>query len=205
MKNYDRHRKHLLLMMLAYVTSLIAVGIWVESCADRKSVPRPAAYPRIERYYDTVYNSADNPLNMEFNKNAEISTEKTENGCGYRVRYSRYEATLLCSYQKVNSADDLKRLLALRTERVMLDAGSLKPKIYKIDDSRRSCHAVLFYTYENCLTPIHFIATDSSRYIVSGTALLDKIANQDSIAPVLEYINYDIHHLINRLSFNPIK
>lgn len=133
------------------------------------------------------------------NKNAGISA----NGDGFQARYEAYGATLYCSVGNASNSDELDRLMAKRMERIMLDAGKNKLETYKYQSEPRKCSASVFYDLQgNSPTPIHFIATDSVSHVVAGVVVLDSIVNYDSIAPILDYLNYDVGRLVNSLNFN---
>ena len=138
------------------------------------------------------------PLNIMLNKNAEIS----RNDGGFCAKYPKYGAALYCSYNKTTGIDDFSETLRKRHERIALDSGSNVPEIYKYKNKEGNYSATIYYNLENCVTPVHFIATDSASFIVSGTIVLDNIGNQDSIAPVINYLNDDVSYLVKHLNFN---
>lgn len=186
--------------MVIYVIALLA--ILLVACAQREKVgvPRPVAYPRIERSYDTIYTCVYAPLNIEMNRNVEVvRTDSAADAGGFRAAYPHYGAELLCSYHRTGNAAQLKQLLARRMERVALDLGNKKPDVFRHDYSDGGS-ATVFYSLRDCVTPVHFVATDSVGYVVSGTVVLDRISNFDSIAPVLDYLSYDVAHLVKNLN-----
>ncbi len=186
--------------MVIYVIALLA--ILLVACAQREKVgvPRPVAYPRIERSYDTTYTCVYAPLNIEMNRNVEVvRTDSAADAGGFRAVYPHYGAELLCSYHRAGNAAQLKQLLARRMERVALDLGNKKPDVFRHDYSDGGS-ATVFYSLRDCVTPVHFVATDSVGYVVSGTVVLDRISNFDSIAPVLDYLSYDVAHLVKNLN-----
>ena len=172
--------------MVIYVIALLAILLvaCVRKEGQKVGVPRPVAYPRVERSYDTVYSCVYAPLNIELNRNAKVE---------------RYGAELLCGYNRVGDAKKLKELLALRLERVALDLGNKEPDVFR-HDYPEGGSATVFYSLRDCLTPVHFIATDSVGLVVSGTVVLDRISNFDSIALVLDYLSYDVAHLVKNLN-----
>lgn len=186
--------------MVIYVIALLA--ILLVACAQREKVgvPRPVAYPRIERSYDTTYTCVYAPLNIEMNRNVEVvRTDSAADAGGFRAAYPHYGAELLCSYHRTGNAAQLKQLLARRMERVALDLSNKKPDVFRHDYSDGGS-ATVFYSLRDCVTPVHFVATDSVDYVVSGTVVLDRISNFDSIAPVLDYLSYDVAHLVKNLN-----
>lgn len=183
---------------------LFLLGFMTGGCGKKSSdaVPRPVAYPRIERSYDTVYTCVYEPLNIELNGNAEIERLSEENGSGgFRVRYPDYNADLVCSYIRVRGRSDLEKVLAKRMQRVALDMGESVPDVFRFTDLACMNHAVLYYCLRDCVTPVHFIATDSLTQVVSGTVVFDRIENFDSIAPIVDYLCYDMSHLVTHLDF----
>ncbi len=186
--------------MVIYVIALLAILLVACSQREKVGVPRPVAYPRIERSYDTTYTCVYAPLNIEMNRNVEVErTDSAADAGGFRAAYPHYGAELLCSYHRTGNAAQLKQLLARRMERVALDLGNKKPDVFRHDYSDGGS-ATVFYSLRDCVTPVHFVATDSVGYVVSGTVVLDRISNFDSIAPVLDYLSYDVAHLVKNLN-----
>lgn len=202
MKMSKKGKRHLWKCMAIYVVVLIALSIIAVSCSEKQAaVPRPAAYPRVERTYDTTYTCAYPELNIMLNANAEISG----NDSGFSVRYAKYGASFFCSYERIGSHDDFIETMLKKEERVAMDSGNHKPDIYRYYNPEGGYSASMFYTEENCVTPVHFIATDSLSYIVSGTVVLDNVENYDSIAPIINYLNDDVSYLVKHLKFNTKK
>lgn len=193
--------------LLIYTILLCAICLIAcrKGGSESVAVPRPVAYPRIDPAYDTVYTCAEPWLNIELNREADIDTlSGDERGSGgYSVRYARYGATLYCAYTIVPDQESLSSVLARRMERIFLDSGGegAAADALRLDSRGKHGSGLVFYSLRDCLTPIHFVATDSARCVVSGTVVLDRIYNADSIAPVLDYLNCDIEHLVRNLSF----
>lgn len=194
--------RHLWRCMLLYLAFLIVLCIVAVACSERKvAVPRPTAYPRVMRAYDTTYTCVFPALNIMLNKNAVVS----DSDGGFSVRYAKYGASLYCSYEGFSCDEDFMKTMDKRIERVALDSGSHKPDIYRYNNPDGGYSAKVFYTEENCVTPVHFIATDSLTYIVSGAVVLDNVENYDSIAPIINYLNDDVSYLVKHLKFNSRK
>ena len=197
-----KRRQHLVWRCLAiYFILLVLVGALACSCSDggKNPVPRPVAYPRIPRAYDTTYVCADSRVELEFNRNASV----THKGSGrYAVRYDRYGATLYCSVQTPAGKDAVLSSLQHRMERIALDSGSHTPDFFRSENQKTGVHAVVAYTLRDCPTPLHFVATDSLQWVVAGTVVLDRIEKFGSVAPVIDYLSYDVSHLVKKLKFN---
>ncbi len=187
---------------LVFVSILLAICIF--GCKNEKSVsiPRQQAFPRMELQYDTTYQCVYSPFNIQVNENAKLNTEnlETENS-GFSLRYDKYSATLYCSFAKNLPKDSLNAMLQRRYARIALDLGEASADTYRFNNIENNCSAVIVYSEQNCATPVHFVATDSCRNVVSGVVVMDRIFNYDSIAPAINYLNKDVAHLINNLKF----
>lgn len=176
---------------------VVAMIMLLPSCGgrDNTSIPRKTAYPRIDRYYDTTYICSYSPLNLYFNENAKIERLPQN---GFKVRYDKYSATLYCSYWEKLSRQDYVKVLSQRKERIVRDCGDKNPETYVVDNGNSL--ATVFYSLRDCLTPVHFLAVDSAN-IVYGVVSLDKMENYDSISPIIDYLCYDVSHLVKHLRF----
>ncbi len=188
---------------MLFAAALLLLCIVAGSCSYKraKPVPRPTAYPRIDSRYDTAYTTAFAPCNLQVNRTADVSCRGDRRSGGVTVKYEKYGAILYCSYNIVNSRKQLTDLLHRRAERVMLDSGGDPSSTFRFSDDSRNCHGILALTKQSKVTPIHFIATDSVEAVVSGTVVMGRSSAPDSISPILDYLVYDIEHLINNLNF----
>lgn len=189
----ERKNRVLFIFSLAIVVVLLSLL----SCGRSRnsSVPRKMAYPRIDRYYDTTYICAYSPLQLYLNENAIIERPSPD---GFKVRYDKYCATLYCSFWENLSEREYVRVLSQRKERIVRDCGDINPETY-VSDNGNSVTTV-FYSLRDCLTPVHFLAVDSVN-IVYGVVSLDKMENYDSISPIIDYLCYDVSHLVKHLRF----
>ena len=85
------------------------------------------------------------------------------------IRYPRYRATIYCSYHILHK--NLESLL----------------------------NATLYNLSAESATPLQFVVTDSTRYLLRGALYFDESGKSDSIAPVIDYLSDDIIHLIESI------
>ena len=164
------------------------------------AVPRRTAYPRIA-LYDTVYSAVDRlPVVMEVNAGAMVSRasrDGKQDDNWVNVRYDRYGATLYCTYTPITSAT-FAVVLDNRMERIGLNVGNLTTDVTAIATPTGITGSVLM-TPAAKATPIQFIATDSTTFVLTGALYFDRSEIEtDSVMPVIEAVREDVvHTLIN--------
>ena len=60
-------------------------------------------------------------------------------------------------------------------------------------------HKNLYNLSAESATPLQFVVTDSTRYLLRGALYFDESGKSDSIAPVIDYLSDDIIHLIESI------
>ena len=114
------------------------------------------------------------------------------------IRYPRYRATLYCSYHLLRN--NLDQLLAESKELVYRQ--SIRPDAIRAgsyEDDQQKIYATLYDLSAESATPIQFVATDSTRYLLRGALYFDEPGKSDSIAPVVDYLTQEIIHLIESI------
>jgi gliding motility-associated lipoprotein GldD len=61
--------------------------------------------------------------------------------------------------------------------------------------------AVLYEIKGNAASPFQFFATDSAKHFLRGSLYFNVYPNKDSLAPVFEFLQADIKHLIETLKW----
>jgi len=59
----------------------------------------------------------------------------------------------------------------------------------------KKVYGLVYIIEGNAASAYQFHLTDSTNHFVRGSLYFNNVPNQDSIQPVLEYIEKDIHHL----------
>jgi gliding motility-associated lipoprotein GldD len=180
------------------VVILLAFVIFALSC-ERNYTPKPMGYFRIDlpqkeyRLFDTTY-----PYLFEYPVYAEIIPDTRPNSEPYwiNIEYPRFKGTIYISYKSV-SGNLVEYLEDSRTFVI-----KHIPKAEAIEDS-------LIYSPENevfgliydiqgtgAASPCQFFVTDSSNHFLRGALYFNTPPNNDSLAPVIEFIREDIDHLL---------
>ncbi len=178
--------------MLA-VALLLAAGC---SGGEKRAVPRRKAYPRIE-LPDTAMRPAEAaPLHFLVNGQTCVTSEKE----GWlNVKYPTLGATMYVTFTRTAPAE-IATVKANRMERLMLNNGGLpsKQSEFITPGGFRS----LVAQTDGASTPIQFLATDDSVWVVSGAVYFSDpkaTVATDSVRPMTEAITADIFRALNGL------
>lgn len=111
------------------------------------------------------------------------------------IVYPQLNAHIHCSYKPVHN--NLGKLSADAEEFVYnhsMKATSIPEQEY-VDESKH-IYGVMYQLEGNTATPAQFYITDSTRHFFRGALYFNCVPNQDSLAPMIEYLQEDIRHLI---------
>ena len=192
---------------------LIAVGM-MASCNTSPYTPKPRGYFRIdlpEKQYvllDTTF-----PYSFEYPTYATVNPDLHSPNEKYWINldFKPFNATLLLSYKKVNGnlisyLEDAHTLVTKHIPKADAIYDSL------IVDRQRN---VFGLTYEiegsGAASPYQFFLTDSTTHFLRGALYFNTVPNNDSLQPVIDFIQKDIEHLVGTLQWkklptdNPIR
>ena len=186
-------------ILLAIVTVFTLVA-----CGGNDYSPKPQAYLRID-LPEQLYSSTDSltlPFRFEKNDVAELTLKK-EMGHELWVdlNYPQWDGVIFLTYKHLHGADDLRG--QIDTSSRMLEkhyqfASGIDEQVFESDD--HTVHAVKWHLKgKNVASTYQFYATDSARHFLRGALFVNRAPNNDSLAPVLEYIQADLDHLIETL------
>lgn len=149
--------------------------------------------------FDSTY-----PYRFEYPTYARVLPDIDEQSEPYwvNVEFPDFGGTLYISYKKVNNNvyqyfEDARSFVTkhipkaedISTRKISNDSSRVWGLVYDIQGSGVAS------SYQFCLT-------DSSRHLVRGALYFNSVPNNDSLAPVLDFIEEDIDHLISTLKWN---
>lgn len=191
-----RHSRIILLSFLIFFACLPI------SCRD-KAMPKPKGYFRIDfpqKKYEVW--SQDYPFSFEYLKGAKVIKDKSRLAEQYwlNVEYPAYNATLHLSYKEVSEnlgkyLEDSHKLVYKHA----IKADAIDEKNYI--DKENNIFGLVYRIQGNAASAIQFIATDSSKHFLRGSLYFNNHPNPDSLAPVIQYIDRDIVHLMESLKW----
>ena len=187
--------------------------------------PKPKAYLRIDMpehsYWlvDTLYHAGDTivnsdtlfdvagsdktfPFTFEANNSAQLKEKNAPKGeLWIDLKYPQWDAVIFLTYKRLHSPADLRgqtdTSLHLLEVHYQFSSG-LDERAF--EDPEREVYATVWHIKgRNVASTYQFYATDSSRHFLRGALYINRVPNNDSLAPVLEYLQADIDHLVETL------
>ena len=197
------------------------------ACGGGDYTPKPQAYLRIDMpehsYWlvdslcihagDTLTDGTDTvvaitgscktfPFTFEANQCVEIKEKSAPKGEEWiDLVYPHWDGVVFLTYKRLNGTADLRgqtdtssRML----ERHYKLSSGVEEQGYEDHDNR--VYGTVYYLHGNKVaSTMQFWLTDSTRHFLRGALYLNRTPNNDSLAPVLNYIQEDIEHLVETL------
>jgi gliding motility-associated lipoprotein GldD len=187
--------------------SLCYFALWMMTlpvACSRDYSPKPSAYFHIDlpesSYHSIIYSDSNSLSLRHFPFEFEISDQAivenvvdSSQSRWFDIDYPRYRARVYCSYFPVTAAN-FPTIAAESKEMAYFHAIKANGiEEYVFDNPAKNVYGIVYEIKGNVASPIQFVVTDSVRSFFRGALYFDNPPNQDSIAPVLAYINQDIH------------
>ena len=166
--------------------------------------PKPKGYMRIDlpsKSY-SVYDTAALPFVFERPVAATVDLKKNERRLKWvDVKYPELNGVIFLSYIPLNGLKDLAGQVdtsyQLLSKHFGFSSGVDERQFVDVDNR------VYATTYrlqgQNVASTYQFWATDSATHFLRGSLYIDCVPNNDSLAPVLEYLQQDLDHLLETL------
>lgn len=111
------------------------------------------------------------------------------------IHYPAFDARIHCSYKPVrNNLRELSRDAQEFVYSHAIKASAIREHEYNHGDNK--VYGILYDLEGNTASPVQFYLTDSVRHFFRGAVYFNCIPNQDSLAPVTEYLRNDITRLM---------
>jgi gliding motility-associated lipoprotein GldD len=188
--------KNILLMLV-----FLLAGLWLVSCGNQEGSPRPRGYFRIDLPEKSwvSFDSSTYPYAFEYASLASLNTTITPDSEQYwlNIDYPSFGGTLHLSYKAVhgNLSDLLEDAHELANKH-LAKATYMEPRPI-LRDSAGVYGLIYDIRGAGVASSVQFYLTDSLRHYVRGALYFNVAPNNDSLAPVIDYVKEDIDHLIN--------
>lgn len=186
------------------VLSMLLAAVLLGACRSRNDeIPKPRAYLRIDmpEHEYLVCDTALLPFSfersrltaLEWKENPDRSQDKW-----FTLAYPEYKGYLFLSYKKIKGAKELKAQVDT-SYRFVEDNFHYSSGVdeRRFVDSRNRLFGTTYHLKgQNVASTYQFWLTDSVSHFLRGALYIDVTPNNDSLAPVLEYMKRDIDHLM---------
>lgn len=197
-------------MKVKFATTIFTLltTLLLVSCggSGKSHTPKPRGFMRIDlpaKSY-VAFDTAALPFSFEHANIAAVDLKRDEKRLKWvDLRYPDFGGIIFLSYIPLRKAGDLAgevdtsyRLLSQHFE----FSSGVNERLFVNKDAH-----VYATTYklqgQNVASTYQFWATDSVRHFLRGSLYIDCVPNNDSLAPVLEYLQADIDHLLETLEW----
>ncbi len=178
------------------------------SCSDndaQRYIPKPKGFNRIvlpEHHYQTIADVY--PYRFEISKIAKVlpDTFKTAGKDWIFINYPSLQANIQITYKPLNRnqvflkqfIDDSYKLAAKHQIR----ASSIQESRVL---SKTGKTALIFKIEGDVPSPYQFYTTDSTNHFLRGAIYFSTAVKNDSLAPIIDYIQQDMIQLLNTLEW----
>lgn len=180
-------------------------ALFFASCTQ-DYVPKPKGYNRIDlppQEYVQLHDSF--PYQFEYSKHARVVFDSSWMKEPYwiDISYPEFVATIQITYKKLEN--DEQRLQELLSDAYKLTAKH-QIKAYSIEETilqTPNNHTAVVAELEGEVpTPFQFYSTDSTNHFIRGALYFRTASQNDSLAPIIDFIKMDIVHMLNTLSWD---
>lgn len=190
-------------IFLLLLVNCILLTVFV-SCDDKTYQPKPKGYFRIdlpEKEYVSLdsmkYYSFEHPVYSKITPDY-LSPEEKE---WVNVEFPSFKGTIHISYKNVDNniekyLEDSYYMMTKHISRAMGIRDSV------VANPERKVYGLIYFLEgEGVASPLQFYLTDSVNHFLRGSLYFNVKTNNDSLAPVIDFITDDIRHLIETVKW----
>ncbi|SHE71253.1 gliding motility lipoprotein GldD [Flavisolibacter ginsengisoli] len=191
-------------MKLSFLIALL--GFFVLSC-NSDYTQKPRGYYKIDlpKKQYRLFDQPGYPYSFEYPvygkivKDSTFFEEKTENPYWINIDFPSLNGRFYISYKEIgkNKFDSLVNdAYTLSYKQHTYRASAIQPEPFT---TASGIEGVFFTLKGNAATSSQFFATDTVRHFLRGALYFNVTPNEDSLAPVTNFLREDLRHLINTL------
>lgn len=193
---------------MKHISHLVVLSLLVllTACGGHDYSPKPEAYLRFDfpaKAYH-VYDTAALPFSFECAEEAQVIMKRDNARDKWvDITYPNYSGVLYLSYKNLRNSDDLRGQIDTSYEllKAHFDHSSGVNEEKYIDPSQHVYATTYQLKGSNVASTYQFWATDSVNHFLRGALFLSCTPNNDSLAPVIDYLQQDIVHLLETLKW----
>lgn len=184
--------------MFNYPVKLMLVVLLLVSCQDKQMLPKPKAqisltYPKPQ--YQILESAC--PFSFEISN---LVHAKVDDKCWITLNYPLLNASINITYKPIkNNLIQLLQDAEKLTYNHTIKADGITNQQY-IDEDRK-IYASFYQVTGNAASQLQFHATDSILHFLVGALYFNTEPNYDSILPAAKYIENDLRHLVETITW----
>jgi gliding motility-associated lipoprotein GldD len=188
----------------------LQVGLWfalalaIVSC-ESEYTPKPKGYNRIDLPAQTYQPLKEaHPYTFEFSKHAKIRPDSSKIAQPHWINiiYPSLGANVQLTYKDLNGNTKMLNDLVEDARKL---TGKHQIKAYAIEEAEIKTPtgdvASVFELEGEVPSQFQFYVTDSTKHFLRGALYFRTATQNDSLAPVIEFVKKDIVHLLNTLKW----
>lgn len=200
-----RRRMFKLTSMLTKVVAVFLILIMV--ACESNYYPKPHAYIRID-LPEKSYQSFDSnyPYSFQYPVYATILPNTVQNADPFwiDINFPQFQGKLHISYKTIdnNLAEYLEDSRTLVMKHIPKSSG-IENTMY--ENPERKVYGLTYnISGVNAASPYQFYLTDSTNHFLRGALYFNVVPNNDSLAPVIEFLKEDINYLIETFEWKDL-
>ena len=191
-----------MIKLLRFVSLLLLL-----TCNDNY-LPKPNAFLSLD-YPLTNYNDVKfYPKDVSLQYNSAVSIIESLNNSNTliskRINYKEHNASILIDLHEINNNMDLSRILNELNDftNIHLKKKNSVINVQEYKNESQRLYASIIKIKGDVTSPYQFYITDSLKNMITASVRYNKSIKYDSVLPSLKYIEKDIYHLIETLTWN---
>ncbi|MGB0368507.1 MAG: gliding motility lipoprotein GldD [Flavobacteriales bacterium] len=192
-------------MKLNSVIAVLFLALILSAC-NQDYTPKPRGFLRIdlpEKAYQPI--KTECPYFFEVASYANFSPDMRPQSdpCWFDIDYPQFKAKVHFSYKQINGnlGEYLEDSRALTNKHISKASGIDEALIIKEDS--RVFGTIYSIDGSQTASPLQFHLTDSTEHFLRGALYFNVPPNNDSLAPVIDFLKQDMLHLIETLNWKP--
>jgi gliding motility-associated lipoprotein GldD len=179
--------------------------VGLSSCGGSDPTPKPKGYYKIElpdKSYQQ-YTSEVCPFSFEYPEYAEVQQDSAffdrnpPNPCWLNLSFPQFSGTIHISYKKIGEGEALVNLIEDMHE--LTFKHTLKAEYIdkrRIRGDEENVTGLMYEVGGNAASSTQFFVTDSANHFLRGALYFSTTPNEDSLAPVVNFVKKDIQHMV---------
>lgn len=188
---------------MRYAVIFVVLFLGFSAC-ERDYTPKPRGYMRIalpEKEYKLVETAC--PYSFEtatYSKYVPDMRVQTDS-CWFNIEYPQFKAKLYFSYKPIhgNLVEYLEDSRELTNKHISKASGIDETLVIRED--ARVFGMIYTVAGSQAASPLQFHLTDSTDHFLRGALYFNVSPNNDSLAPVIDFLQEDVLHLIETLEW----